>query len=127
MFFQFDSRAEKLSAFAKSGKEILDAFKALRADVYKDANLEDDHVREVVNRINLLAETLETKHLVGTRFASGPTVPAHRSGPSRVLLALLALFGGAIVSAGVLALTELLRSGKATRTFGASGRAGNTV
>jgi hypothetical protein len=64
----------------KSGKELLDDFRSLRAETFKDVNLDDDRAREVVNKIDLLAETLQTKDLVSARFVSGPSVPDRRTG-----------------------------------------------
>lgn len=124
---EFYSRVDKLNSSATTGKDMLDAFKRQQAETFKSANLNDDQVREVVNRISLLAENLETKHLVDTRFVSGPTLPARRSGPRRGLLAVLALFGGAILAASAMALLTLVRRGKTTSIFEVRGQVGNTV
>jgi hypothetical protein len=70
-------------------------FRSLRAETFKDVNLDDDRAREVVNKIDLLAETLQTKDLVSARFVSGPSVPDRRTGPGNLMMLVFSLvFGG---------------------------------
>ncbi|ABF11113.1 hypothetical protein, contains a RNR_PFL super-family (plasmid) [Cupriavidus metallidurans CH34] len=92
--------AEKINPSVKSGEELFKDFKDLRAETFKDVRLDDDRVREVVNGIDLLAETLQTKYLVNTRFTSGPSLPDRRSGPGiGLMLAFSLVFG--VIFAGV--------------------------
>ena len=100
--------AEPLARQDGSGGELFQAFRRLKAESFQAANLEDDRLREVVNEVHLLAGDLATKHVVKTSFASGPTVPSRRSGPSRIVLAVLSLIGGAVLAAAAIAAVDAL-------------------
>ncbi|QGS30951.1 hypothetical protein FOB83_11950 [Cupriavidus metallidurans] len=101
---KFYAGAEKLNPSVKSGSELFEGFKALRAETFKDVRLDDDRTREVVNKIDLLAETLQTKHLMNTRFTSGPSLPDHRSGPAIGLMLLLSVVLGGTFAAMAIAV-----------------------
>lgn len=103
--------AEPLARQDGSGGELFQALRRLKAESFQAANLEDDRLREVVNEVHLLVGDLATKHVVKTGFTSGPTVPARRSGPSRILLAVLALVGGAMVAAAAIAGVDAMTGG----------------
>jgi len=111
---KFYAGAEKLNPSVKSGRELIGDFKSLRAETFKDVHLDDDRTREVINKIDLLAETLQTKHLVNTRFVSGPSIPDRRTGPGiALMLAFSAVFGGMFAAMAVAALGWLqARKGK---------------
>lgn len=115
---EFYAAAEMLNASLKSGRELFDEFKRLRVVAFNEVHLDDDRVREVVNGIDLLAETLQTKHLANTRFISGPSLPDHRTGLPIALLAFFAvLLGGIVAGLAVMALrwvqTKKARTGLA--------------
>lgn len=108
---KFYSGAEKLNPSIKTGKELLDDFKSLRAETFKSVSLDDDRAREVVNKIDLLAETLQTKDLVNTRFVSGPSVPDRRTGPGIVLMLVFSVvFGGLFSAIAIAALGWWMQS-----------------
>jgi LPS O-antigen subunit length determinant protein (WzzB/FepE family) len=103
--------AEPLARQDGSGGELFQALRRLKAESFQAANLEDDRLREVVNEVHLLVGDLATKHVVKTTFASGPTVPSRRSGPSRIVLAVLALIGGAVLAAAAIAGVDAITGG----------------
>lgn len=108
----FYSRADAMEASAPTGKTMLAAFKALKTETFKATDVDNDWVREVVNSIRLVADTLESKHVAATHFTSGPTVPENRSGPSVIALLLVALvFGSLLAGMAVLAFERVFGSG----------------
>ncbi|WP_431796745.1 hypothetical protein SGO26_12685 [Cupriavidus metallidurans] len=114
----FYTGAEKLNPSVKSGKELLDDFRSLRAETFRNVNLDDDRAREVVNKIDLLAETLQTRDLMNTRFVSGPSVPDRRTGPgSALILVFSVVFGGSFATV-VVALLGWMQARKGKRSVG---------
>ncbi|MGX0133044.1 LPS O-antigen subunit length determinant protein (WzzB/FepE family) [Cupriavidus metallidurans] len=113
---KFYADAEKLNPSVKSGRELFEDFKTLRANTFKDTRLDDDRVREVVNKIDLLAETLQTKHLVNTRFVSGPSAPDHRAGPRIGSLLVLSLVLGGLFAGAAVAAMGWVRTHKGGRS-----------
>jgi len=94
----FYTRANQIAAAAPTGLTMLAAFKALKIEVFETVNLDDDQVREVVNNIRIVLETLQAKHVTGTSFTFGPTKPQHRSGPRPLVLLVLALVFGSLLT-----------------------------
>ncbi|AVA36774.1 hypothetical protein [Cupriavidus metallidurans] len=115
---KFYAGAEKLNPSVKSGKELLDDFRSLRAETFKDVNLGDDRAREVVNKIDLLAETLQTKDLVSARFVSGPSVPDRRTGPGNVMMLVFSLVFGGVFAAATLAVLGWMKARRSKRSVG---------
>lgn len=101
---QFYARAVEISHQPKTGKAMLTDLVTAYKDVFKDKDTKVDETREVFNQITILVDKMQFKYLLEPRFSSGPTLPDHRSGPGKLQLALLALFGGFFLSCiGVLA------------------------
>lgn len=105
----FYLKAESVARQDSSGAELFQAFQHLKAESLQGNEAEDDHLREVVSEVELLAGNLATKHLVKTSFASGPTVPGRRSGPPRVALALASLVGGTLLALACVACAGAVR------------------
>lgn len=115
---KFYAGAEKLNPSVKSGRELFEGFKALRAETFKDVRLDDDRTREVVNKIDLLVETLQTKDLLNTRFVSGPSVPDRRAGPGNAMIVIFSLVFGGFFAAVVVALLGWMLARKGKRSIG---------
>ncbi|EHP40119.1 hypothetical protein OR16_27522 [Cupriavidus basilensis OR16] len=89
---EFFSRAEVLGRLPKAGKTLLAEYSLLQKEVFDNVSLEDDSIRQVSNDVGVIAEQLQTKHLLNTRFVSGPTVADHRSGPNLFVLLFVSFF-----------------------------------
>ena len=115
LHLRFYAGAEKLDPAMKSGKNLLADLERLRVETFKDASPDDEQAREVANKIDLMAELLRTRHLVNTRFTSGPTLADRRTGPKAGLMLILSLAFGGMMGVAVVAAFDWIRAAKHRR------------
>lgn len=105
----FYLKAEPLTRQEGSGGQLFEAFQRLKAASFPDSASDGERVSElsqVSQEVQLLISKLSTKNVVDPGFASGPSLPGRRSGPSIALLAILALLGGSALAAAAIAGAE---------------------
>ena len=63
----------------KSGEAILRGLDAVKAQIFKDKNMNDDATRKIHNLISIENQTSVSLYLEKSRFIAGPTLPGYRS------------------------------------------------
>ena len=97
LMLEYFEHARQLAETSKSGETILRGLEAIKAQVFKGKDLNDELVREVYNSITIENQNATTLYLEKSRFIAGPTLPESRS--TRLSTALLAsLLAGLVLS-----------------------------
>ena len=97
LMLEYYQQAKQLAEANKSGEAIMRGLEAVKTNVFKGKDMNDELVREVYNTISIDNQNATTLYLEKSRFIAGPTLPEHRT--TRLSMALLvSLLGGLVLS-----------------------------
>lgn len=98
---EYYDKAKTLVDNTKSGEDILRGLEPVKAEVFKNKNMEDDTVKEVFNQITIDNQTAISLYLEKSRFIAGPSLPENLSLRLSVTI-LFSLFVGLALSFAVI-------------------------
>lgn len=98
---EYYDKAKTLVDNTKSGEDILRGLEPVKAEVFKNKNMEDDTVKEVFNQITIDNQTAISLYLEKSRFIAGPSLPENLSLRLSVTI-LFSLFVGLVLSFAVI-------------------------
>jgi hypothetical protein len=97
---EYYDKAKSLLDGTKSGEDILRGLDQVKAEIFKNKNLEDETIKEVYNKITIDNQMALTQYLEKSRFIAGPSLPENLTLRLSVTV-LFSLFIGIVLAAGL--------------------------
>jgi len=83
----------ELPKIGERGASLFSLLKSAKEEVFKNKDLNQDHLKEVFNNLNINLQTFEFIFYQNSRFISGPTVPDTHVKPRKSIIVIVSCLG----------------------------------